>query len=47
MKNPLLETLELLIDNISPEEWDRLPAYVVQKVTNDFNAAKDAEESNV
>lgn len=36
----LVEVLELLIDNISPEVWEALPQYVQEQVMQAFNNAK-------
>ena len=42
----LLEALELLIDNITPETWEALPRYVQEQVMEAFYMAK-TEAHNV
>lgn len=43
MHNQLFEALELLIDNISTEEWERLPPYVAKAALKAFDEAKAGE----
>ena len=40
MHDELVDTFELLIDNISPEAWEALPQYVQEQVMQAFNNAK-------
>lgn len=40
LHDELVDALELLIDNISPEAWEALPHYVQEQVMQAFNNAK-------